>query len=112
MGIGRPFKKGQSGNPAGKPKGCRNKFAEKFIADLYADWQENGISVLQEVRVDKPADYLKVVASILPKQLNVKVDPLEEMTDEQLISRITELQTKLGITGGVGEAPGTSQQTH
>jgi hypothetical protein len=28
------FKPGQSGNPAGRPKGSRNRLAENFVADM------------------------------------------------------------------------------
>ena len=30
------------GNALGRPKGSRNKLAEAFIADVYADWLEHG----------------------------------------------------------------------
>jgi len=78
------FAPGISGNPRGKPKGSRTKLGEAFISDLQADWIANGADVITKVRAERPADYLKVVASILPKELNVRVDPLEEMDDDEL----------------------------
>ena len=32
------WKPGQSGNPAGRKPGDRNKFGAHFISDFYADW--------------------------------------------------------------------------
>lgn len=65
--IGRPF---QPGNP-GRPKGSRNKLGESFITELYEDFQEHGPSVIKAVREEKPDQYLKVIASVLPKELDV-----------------------------------------
>lgn len=75
---------GQVLNPKGRPKGSRNKLGESFLTDLQADWETNGASVIETVRKDRPHEYLKVVASILPKELNVRVDPLDEMDDDEL----------------------------
>ena len=75
---------GQVLNPKGRPKGSRNKLGESFLTDLQADWEQNGIAVIATVRQERPHEYLKVVASILPKELNVRVDPLDEMDDDEL----------------------------
>jgi len=68
--VGVPFKPGQSGNPAGRPKGARSKLGEAFIDALLKDWETNGIQAIIDMRDDKPADYVKVVASLLPKEVS------------------------------------------
>jgi hypothetical protein len=82
-----------SGNIGGGcPKGSRNQLGEAFVADLYADWQANGAETIARVREERPQDYLKVVASILPKDVNVKVSPFENMSEEELDAEIARLQ--------------------
>lgn len=72
-----PFKPGQSGNPAGRPKGARSKLGEAFLKDMLADFEQHGKSVIEAVRAEKPDQYLKVVASILPKE----IEPSPEFAD-------------------------------
>lgn len=80
----------------GRNKGSRNKLGEAFLADMLADWEQHGVAVIQQVRAEKPDVYLKTVASILPQQMNVKVEPFEEMTDDQLRKYAARLITELG----------------
>ncbi len=89
------FLQGLSGNPRGRPKGARSRLGEAFLADLFEDWEEHGVAVIERVRNERPAVYLKVVASLLPKDLNVNIDPLDELTDEQLIERIRQLNEEI-----------------
>lgn len=108
------FKPGQSGNPAGRPKGARTKLGEEFLQDMLSDWEENGKAVIEAVRAEKPDQYLKVVASILPKELNVKVNELDDLTDEQLARQLRAIAAQLAAAGldisaGGGQA-GTPQQ--
>ena len=64
-----PFKPGQSGNPAGRPKGARSKLGEAFIKAMLEDFEQHGILAVETVRSEKPDQYLKVIASILPKEI-------------------------------------------
>jgi hypothetical protein len=96
----------KAGNP-GRPKGARNKLGEAFLQDMLTDWEANGVEAIQKVRAEKPDQYLKVVASVLPRELNLKVNDLDELSDEQLARQLAALATQLanaGIGLDAGEA--------
>lgn len=96
----------------GRPKGARSKLGEAFLEDMLADWEANGPAAIREVREKKPDAYLKVVAMILPKDLNVNINNTDHLTDEQLIERIRSLDAAIrpflalegasGVDGGAG----------
>jgi ribulose bisphosphate carboxylase small subunit len=109
-----PFKPGQSGNPAGRPKGSRNKLGELFLSDLMADWEENGAKAIKDMREEKPGDYVKVVAATLPRELNVKVSELDELSDEQIARQLASIASQLaraGIDLGAGAAEAIPPQS-
>lgn len=100
------FRPGQSGNPKGRPLGSRNKLGEEFIAALNEDFQQHGKAAIQKVRNEKPDQYLKVVASIVPKDLNVNVNNFDGMSDDELRSELRSLAASLAAF--VGDEPSSS----
>jgi hypothetical protein len=78
------------GNP-GRPKGARNKLGEAFIADLFATWQRRGVSAIERVIDEKPEAYLKVIASLLPKNVNLNHGHLDDLSDDQLLRKLAVL---------------------
>ena len=84
------WKKGESGNPAGRPKGIKNKLSEDFVKALSDDFAEHGISVIETVRVDAPTHYLKICASMVPKDyhLTSNISDYENLSEEELDERL------------------------
>jgi hypothetical protein len=69
----------------GRPRGQRNRLTEVALAALGADFAEHGAAVIEEVRKTKPHVYLQVVASLLPRQLQMeKLSPFSDLTDAEL----------------------------
>jgi hypothetical protein len=89
------------GNP-GRPKGSRNKLGEAFVQALHDDFQTHGVSVIAIVREERPHEYLKVVASLLPKQVEIKEDAFGDLTDEQLAAVLASVTAALGAEGEAG----------
>ena len=84
------------GNP-GRPKGSRNKLGERFIAAMCADFEEHGASVIERVREEDPAVYLRVVAGLVPAHVLVHEARLDELSDEELATYLIAVRQALGL---------------
>ena len=65
---------GQSGNPAGRPKGSKDAITKAFLEDVTENWESNGPATLEAAREKNPAEFCRMIASLLPKDLNVRND--------------------------------------
>jgi hypothetical protein len=85
------WKPGTSGNPAGRPKGSRNRLSEDFVAALYDDFRDHGSAAIAACRAEKPDVYVRVIAGLLPKDMTIKVQQLDDLTDDQLMRKLAVL---------------------
>ena len=99
----------------GRPKGSRNKLGEQFVEALQADFEEHGKKAIEIVRAEKPDQYLKVIASLLPRDVNLTVNEFEGKSDDDIRRELRELAGTLaafvGTEGDPDEAGGTQPET-
>ena len=95
-----PWQPGQSGNPAGRPRGSRNKLGEAFIAALEADFNEKGVEAIRKVREDRPHEYLKVIAGIIPKEFTIADKSMDGMSDEELLNVLASVRSLIAAQSG------------
>src|SRR5262245_31390393 len=92
---------GQSGNPAGRLRGSRNKLSEEVICALLRDFREHGQKAIAKVRRTQPAAYLKVLALLVPREHKVEhSNVVKSLSDEELEAMIEYLKTSLEAQAG------------
>lgn len=68
---------------------------EAFIDAMLTDFELHGSVTIVKVREDNPAQYLKVIASLLPRDVHVHHDPLAEVSDDDLETMVALLRGRL-----------------
>jgi Family of unknown function (DUF5681) len=91
------FQPGVSGNPAGRPRDARNRLSEAFIHALFEDWQEHGIEAITQVRETRPQDYLKIIASLLPRRFEIQDNPFGDIGDGELAGLVAAARAALAV---------------
>ena len=74
------FKPGVSGNPKGREKGSKNKFSEVREGWLKAYYAGGGYKLWLKLQKEDLALYLKIGASMLPKEVDAEVHGLLEVS--------------------------------
>ena len=92
------------GHGAGRPKGSRNKLSERFLSALCADFEEHGDDVLRTLRETQPAVYVRVIASLLPTQVEAHASIVSSFSDEQVIQLVADLERWVHNNPEDGEA--------
>ena len=96
--AGHGFPPGVSGNPGGRPARSRNRLQGVFLAALADDFERHGAAAIVQCREAKPAEYLKVIAALLPREVEVR-RPLEELSDDELNAALGAVRAVLAEQG-------------
>ncbi|WP_292627716.1 hypothetical protein [Mesorhizobium sp.] len=78
-----------------RPKRTKKTLADGFLEAIRADFRAHGAGVIAEVRTEKPDQYLKIVLSVLPKDLHLNINSLEALSDDEIRQRIRGLEAVL-----------------
>jgi hypothetical protein len=94
--MGR-FEKGHSG----RPSGSRNKLAQRVFSDILKHWEEEaggglckGQAALELLWREEPGAYLRLTASVLPKEFMFQ-NAVTELDEEELDRMIEMLREKV-----------------
>jgi hypothetical protein len=94
---------------AGRPPASRNRLSESFIQAVYEDFRLNGIAAIEKIRNEKPADYLKLIVAIIPKEVHVTERTLEDISDEELMETLDTLRS---LSSAAGKMPRKADRRH
>ena len=95
-----------AGNTLARPgsrKGARNRLQGNFVAALSEHFEEVGKVAIDIVFKESPKDYLKIIASVLPREFILEDGRLETMSDEEITeycAEIRRLQATIGQDRG------------
>ena len=78
------FQKGQGG----RAKGSRNKLSMSFVEALAKEFDEFGAEAIRLMRIEHPADFIKIIAAIMPKEFEISDSRMKDLTDEQIATLI------------------------
>lgn len=86
------------GNKYGKGRkvGSKVKLSESFLSGIAADFAKYGKDVIQYVRQNEPSVYLRIVASIVPKETIAKLEVTGEVAIEHRQQQILNAYRLLG----------------
>jgi hypothetical protein len=87
----------QPGQPksGGRAKGVRNRLSHTFLEALQKDFAEHGEEAIRICRIERPSEYVKIVAGLMPKELDITNNTLTELDDTQLVEFIDYVQRQL-----------------
>jgi hypothetical protein len=78
----------------GRKPGSRNLLQADFIRTLAEAYQEHGEGALRICAKEDPVQFLKIVASLMPKELALIENKLSGLSDDELDAVLTFVQQR------------------
>ncbi len=81
----------------------RRQLTAKLFGNLCADFEANGADAIRACREEQPQGYLRLIASLLPKELDPKDNPLKDLLDDELNDLIEFFRGRLARRRDAGD---------
>jgi hypothetical protein len=83
------FSRGNLATPREGQRGARSKVKERFLDDLCADYEKHGKAAIERIRESDPVAFIKVIASLVPREIRSEhKNRFENWTEEEINSAI------------------------
>jgi hypothetical protein len=77
------FEKGRA-KTGGRRKGVKDRIGTMFLEELAKDFEEHGPETIKIARIERPVEYLKIIAATLPREFEITDSRLEDISDNEL----------------------------
>lgn len=88
-----------------KKKGDRDRLSAKCLYELAEDFEVNGKQAIVDLRTADPGRYIAAVIALIPKQVEVKRDPMSSLDGDKLNEAIETLTNMLRPVSDETERP-------
>jgi hypothetical protein len=82
------FEKGHTG----RPRGTRNRLANRFLEDSMLTGRQNGAAALDICFKEDPVTYCKIVAGTVPRDYRIETAKITELAEDELDRMIEQLR--------------------
>src|SRR6516164_4719797 len=97
------FEKGRP-KTGGRAKGAKNRLSHAFLTALAEDFEQHGVDAIKIARVERPVEYVRIVAGLMPRELEITETQLMQIPDNELDAfiefarrRIAERALSIGV---------------
>ena len=101
------FQKGQGG----RPRGARNRLSNSFLEALEAAFNEHGPAAIRICAIEKPIEFCKMIAGLMPAQFEVETTHFNGIPDDELAVIVERIRSELAERS-LSLADRTTETTH
>jgi hypothetical protein len=87
------------GHSTGRPKGARNRLQSSFLYALAEDFEKHGADAIKICRIEEPARYVQIVASLMPRELEIEQSIASDLDEQELDALIAQVKAELLAKG-------------
>jgi hypothetical protein len=84
----------------GRPLAAQRDLATRLMAILAVDFERDGADTVAKLRLENPTNYLRLVAALLPKDLDDE-NLLDKVSDEELQDVLVRLRALAAVRDSV-----------